>query len=1833
MLFELFSSSSDPEAGIFYPLDVCEGMKEEVSLAFYNVSFAQRVDLDGPVTLNISVFNVPNMAVSTTNCVFRDINMTSASTQLIWKHTSSVVRARATTFKNIVRIVPPSEDFHSNYYDATSIAICADCIFRECSFHDIHIQAAVVRGGLFLIWGSAEFYDCSFARNNAIADYGCGLIFSSPSNSEEISLKLERSEFLQHSFLPSHPPPVDPYKPLNLTLAAIACMLQTSSIVVTVKECNFVDNSASAVGLFTVHASDILFLDPNTIVFGIYDTNFTSSETRDFGSAAILRIALTLPSEHPTGVNHSLVIHNVRFEGTKSPSSAIAPTRGSLYADTLRTEPTLMQVSSLAGLVKLSNITITSALSTPSASREGVVFGAAFTESPPATNGPSLSDASRIHIHSADSVEFSDIRIESVEPDAGPGGWLWTQMVHTVTVSNLVATQVHQFGRAESNDDPHLRDEATLAQDGANFAGFSSSSHKRSQFSNFERMELLKFEGERKKAGSVIYVSNITLEDYQSLDPTRLISVSNYDEIIIRGLNITGLKQTLITTLIEVSGNTLTLANCSFLQLRALLKASVSSFIAEDIRIEDYTGTVTPMDVVAAYTATFSRLYVLRSTYSTIVVSGSATKVHIRDSYFSEVRSAVIGGVASVRTSGDFWTPVPQFIVESSNFTFNSGASGGALACPTSCNLTIINSNFDGNIASRGCGGAVFVSKNSLTVKDSIFTRNSADTDGGAICTYSSVTMKNSTLKSNSAHKLGGAISSMLLGSRGDFLHVETSAFLVNDATVGGGAIYVPGPESLLSIIHSYFQLNRVTSLSDQKTSESFGGALLTSATTDLLNVTFKTNSAHYGGSVAVLAYDALLVLTTTNRPNVSKKPLPLPTFRAVDVLFDKSIGYQGAGMFARQLPGSPNTTWIPEFERSTFYQCVARTSNVGSQGGGLALDQVGIDFSRSVNLVFNNNRAQAGAAIYISHSPTTVTDLSSVTLINNQAILCGSDILYGSIDEAPRDPVSPQAERTPKEPSSNVTAALWGPYYATLDLDFLAVIMPGKPAFPGEATYSYITQPIEDIQYTTYPGAERILQIFARDQFGQTALQVSQLYDLELRFVCNSSLHRCDLLDFHYSVLPSLDSFALVQVSFHLAQPGQSALLSSPIVGYLELTANSRQAHIAPKVVRNAIIVKGCGSGYGEAISHRQSSSSSRWTVSKATKSSLKLRVQSSAVESLLDASSLPFRSSSSFNLEMLSGSHFPDDSPDSAQGDYYTCQICPRFQYSLNGTCESCALDPSIDSCEADQISAPATWWVMVDAKRNTYKSFRCSESYCGSNNYCLLKRTGIMCGSCIRGTSESLTSICVDCRQPNWPLIFVFVLGLWIAVLVLHSMLAASSGKATILIFFIQTAWGIRSQIPVASSNSPFSVFLTTRALLCLWPMDFIQRKILLASVPFIMMVQLSITFAVYHAFQAIRRSISSKLSSVADKDDYSPLLSESPLASLDRNFDDEFRALEHRESIGYGAESDEESDSSEDSIAPSSEHTSGIDSNNDELIEKGLESDEESEESSLSKFGSSPLSVSSNFILAGEEPSSSLDPIAVVDFLVAEETRVWTLQNAYFHHYRLIRTLLSLFANSFSSVLGVIMSTLGCIDLLDGSRVLAASPSISCHSSQVQMMRKLYGLFIPWLLIVAGFIFGKLIHSYLKNKLSRTDVRFGVWYEMYKPKLFGWKIVEFIRRALVATIGDLLISDRVIRASLLSVVMLLSLAVNLIASPYRHRLENNLESISLFFLSFIGLLVLWQARETIATPVPGMLSFIFMIVIGIVLTAAFGYRPLKAKLVALWERLKQKRRQHH
>ena len=181
--------------------------------------------------------------------------------------------------------------------------------------------------------------------------------------------------------------------------------------------------------------------------------------------------------------------------------------------------------------------------------------------------------------------------------------------------------------------------------------------------------------------------------------------------------------------------------------------------------------------------------------------------------------------------------------ISDSTFSHNSADTGGAIYNKIGT-VSISDSSFSGNLA--GWGGAIS-NYGELSISDSSFSGNSANW-GGAIYNWEELSIVNSAFSRNSAELSGGAINNL------DELSIISSTFSHNSADSGGAISNLIE----LSISSSAFSHN----------SADGGGAIDNAGELSIVNSTFSGNSADGAGGAIVNWVNELSISGSTFSSN-----------------------------------------------------------------------------------------------------------------------------------------------------------------------------------------------------------------------------------------------------------------------------------------------------------------------------------------------------------------------------------------------------------------------------------------------------------------------------------------------------------------------------------------------------------------------------------------------------------------------------------------------------------------------------------------------------------------------------------------------------------------------------------------------------------------------------------------------------------------------------------------------------------------------------------------------------------------------------------------------------
>jgi hypothetical protein len=590
--------------------------------------------------------------------------------------------------------------------------------------------------------------------------------------------------------------------------------------------------------------------------------------------------------------------------------------------------------------------------------------------------------------------------------------------------------------------------------------------------------------------------------------------------------------------------------------------------------------------------------------------------------------------------------------------------------------------------------------------------------------------------------------------------------------------------------------------------------------------------------------------------------------------------------------------------------------------------------------------------------------------------------------------------------------------------------------------------------------------------------------------------------------------------------------------------------------------------------------------------------------------------------------------------------CVYCDigSYSYDNSGSCRSC-VDHHAQCREGRVISDEGYYAYIAYPDYMQASTANCPRGYCLGDNRCSTGRIGFICGSCREPLNQSWTSNCSKCDGPNISLLVLILIGLWIITIGLHMLVAKSSGKSTILLYFVQTAWLVvkeMSFVPLLSSISgkepeeakttrenPFITWV-----LCLYPMNGITRQLMFAMVPFIMATQLTITFLAHRLFIALRH----RLRFGGEAAGFVPL-----------NYGSEGKSRSKRSNGPFQASSSFEEDESRATTAPengscqtasmrtvSTDGDETLDTiqhlNDSTFSDSETESWVQIESLNVDIYAEDPIS---------EDPYRSLSSQGALDSTTSKDALNYTRlkspeeevydkvqflgRSRFFHWDRYQRTLFSLFAQSYSAVSGLVMVFTDCTSSEGTGFYMFHDPDILCTGSYFKKWQLSMLFTVPWMLFVIVAISVRIFGGKKNGTLYKYDIRFGVWYEMFKSKWFFFKLWELLRRTII---GFPLFygSNPVNRGSTLAFLLIIYLSIQLLTQPYIQRIENLLASISAGALVILALLTTMNPYSSPRLEVITVaIAVTIIILVVLLILSAFAVVTFKTKIIPALKRI--------
>lgn len=305
----------------------------------------------------------------------------------------------------------------------------------------------------------------------------------------------------------------------------------------------------------------------------------------------------------------------------------------------------------------------------------------------------------------------------------------------------------------------------------------------------------------------------------------------------------------------------------------------------------------------------------------------SQSSVTVRNGSTVTLNNASIGGGVHVY----FYS---ELTLENSTFSQNTAQSFGAISIQGSdAAVSLINVTIENNTATVGGGGGLGIvgedlgagNLTSLVIQGSTFTGNHASDDNGgaAYVQYMATEIINTTFSNNFAN-------------------------------VGGGALYLKGSDSSLTLMSSTFNSN-----STDLHSGSGGAICLGGTVANIIDTNFDANSAYYGGGVfstdgSVVSFDGGIIQNNTANNaggGIRHESNGLLTLTNITVESNDSLSTNGGGINA--IAGSLVVN------NSTI-------SNNMANGSGGGIYHSGANLSLYVSTISGNSANVEGAGLFL---------------------------------------------------------------------------------------------------------------------------------------------------------------------------------------------------------------------------------------------------------------------------------------------------------------------------------------------------------------------------------------------------------------------------------------------------------------------------------------------------------------------------------------------------------------------------------------------------------------------------------------------------------------------------------------------------------------------------------------------------------------------------------------------------------------------------------------------------------------------------------------------------
>ena len=375
--------------------------------------------------------------------------------------------------------------------------------------------------------------------------------------------------------------------------------------------------------------------------------------------------------------------------------------------------------------------------------------------------------------------------------------------------------------------------------------------------------------------------------------------------------------------------------------------------------------------------------------------------------------SALLGGAVSTAVD----TVLIQFIsnkggaidfkrgelsIINSEFTNNSALFGGTVHTVLNSMVTVKNSSFVRNNANTG--GAIFGFKSTVVVFNNSFTENTAFTGGAVHIQQAQVRIVDTNFTENKALGIGGAVTITLDAP----FTIRDSTFNANTANNEAGAIVVHNTLNMdINQNPIFSDLNQEIRVGFVKSKK-----LNTHATGYLLNNTFydntgETSSAFFGGTAVEISHcdfigNGKIMLAAVPQSSISHSLFENNTDGAVmaancsmPLVITNSQFINNAGPFDKKGPGAviaANCSIV--ISNSTF----ARNSRIFGAAITVVMNIL-VNTLHITNSSFQSNNATTGGAIFVvALADNNKIHLEGCKFIQNTAVAGASAVLFGNI-------------------------------------------------------------------------------------------------------------------------------------------------------------------------------------------------------------------------------------------------------------------------------------------------------------------------------------------------------------------------------------------------------------------------------------------------------------------------------------------------------------------------------------------------------------------------------------------------------------------------------------------------------------------------------------------------------------------------------------------------------------------------------------------------------------------------------------------------------------------